>query len=227
MKKSQKLLALSILLALISWSVPALALATLPLQYLYTHLHEFGHAFAAVATGGSNVAILVFANGSGETTAIGGIPLFISPAGYIGATVIGAVLLYLSRNPQGARRALLFAAGLLAVGGLLWIRGDVVGVTTAIVWALLLWACGAKLRGDTLQFAGQFMGAYLSLASLQAVFDTFGFRGPAAGENDAQILEGITGIPAALSSLLWAGVSVATVFAMIRLAWKDESRQAR
>lgn len=218
---------MSILLALASWVIPVLNVITLPLQYLYTHLHEFGHAVAALGTGGSNVSILVFANGSGETTAIGGIPLFVSPAGYVGATLFGSLVLYMSRNPKGARAALLLSAGVLTVGLVLWIRGDLVGLISAIVGALFLWVCARRLKGDALQVAGQFLGAYLSLASLQAVFDTFGFRGVTMGENDAQILEGITGIPASLSSLIWAAVSVAAVVTMLRLSWMDGSRPVR
>ena len=207
--------------------IPVLSLITLPLQYLYTHLHEFGHAIAALATGGSEVVIRVFANGSGATEAVGGVPLFISPAGYIGATVFGSLILYMSRTAAGARRALILTAIVLGAGLILWIRGDLVGVTSAVLGALILWLCAQRLKGDGLQVTGQFLGAYLSLASLQAVFDTFGFRGEAAGENDAQILERITGIPASLSSLVWAGVSVAAVVTMLRRSWLDGSHPTR
>ena len=87
MNRNQKLLLLSTGLVIVSWVVPILSLLTLPLQYLYTHLHEIGHAIVAAGTGGHDIEIKVFANGSGVTTSLGGSQLLISPAGYVGATL--------------------------------------------------------------------------------------------------------------------------------------------
>ncbi len=211
----------SILLALASWVIPILALAALPIQYLYTHLHEISHALIAVATGGTGVTIRVFADGSGITGSFGGWQLFVSPAGYVGGTVFGAAVLFAARTAEGARRAFLALAVTLGIGLLLWIRGDLFGVTSAILGVLALVGAAKFLKGDTLVFWGQFVGAYLSLASLQAVFSIFGFGAMAMQENDAIILERATGIPAPLSALLWAGVSVTVVVAMLIRAWKD------
>lgn len=214
-------MASSILLALASWVIPVLALAALPIQYLYTHLHEISHALVAVATGGTGVTIRVFADGSGVTGSFGGWQLFVSPAGYVGGTIFGAVVLFWSRSAEGARKALASIAVVLGVGLLLWIRGDLFGLISAVLGIAGL-ALGAKyLKGDTLAFTGQFIGAYLCLASLQAVFSIFGFGSMAMQENDAVILERATGIPAALSALLWAGISVTVVVVMLIRAWKD------
>lgn len=227
MKKSQKLLLLSIVLALASWVVPTLNLVCLPLQYLYTHLHELSHALAAIITGGGDITIKVFADGSGVTTSMGGWPLIVSPAGYVGATVLGSAILFASTTPRGAKACLLTVAVTLAAALVIWIRGDVVGVTTAAVGALLLWVAGSKLKEDNLVFCGQFLGAYLCLASLQAVFSIFGFGSVAMMENDAVILQHETGIPAQLSALVWASISVLSVGAMLVRSWKHEERAAR
>lgn len=221
MKKARNLLASSILLALASWVIPILALAALPIQYLYTHLHEISHALVAVATGGTGVTIRVFADGSGVTTSFGGWQLLVSPAGYVGGTIFGAAILFWSRSAEGARKALSSIAVVLGIGLLLWIRGDLFGLISAVLGIAGLALAAKYLKGDALAFCGQFIGAYLSLASLQAVFSIFGFGSMAMQVNDAVILEQATGIPAALSALLWAGVSVTVVVAMLIRAWKD------
>lgn len=144
----QKLILLSGFLVVLSWVVPLLAFVTLPLQYVYTHLHEAGHALAFMMSGGSGVTIRVFADGSGVATGMGGNPLLISPAGYVGATAFGALVLAMARNDRGARAALLMMAWLLALSMVLWVRGDLIGLVSGAVGILVLAGAGSYLKGD-------------------------------------------------------------------------------
>jgi hypothetical protein len=220
LKSRQKQLLATILLALVSWVIPFAGIVTLPLQYLYTHLHEMGHALVSQLTGGSHVQIIVFANGSGLTFSQGGSQLLVSPAGYVGATAMGALVLYMSRSADGSRNALKMISILLGIGLVVWIRGDIIGIATAVLGCVGLWIAANSLKGDALVFAGQFLGAFLSLASLQAVISIMGISSVSMQENDAVILEKVSGIPAPLSALVWAAVSVMVVAVALIRAWK-------
>ncbi len=220
MKRPQKLLLASIALALASWVVPVLALVTLPLQFLYTMLHEMGHALASSATGGHGISIKIFPDASGVTSSYDGWILAVAPAGYVGATLMGAVVLFMSRTATGAALAFRSLAIALGMAWIVYVRFDPIGMVICIVFGLLFWLVAIKMKGDGLAVLGQFVGAFLCLASLQAVFSTFGFGQVAMQENDAMILQRATGIPAVVSSLVWAVISAGAVGLGLHRAWK-------
>lgn len=217
--KRQKMLLWSALLVVLSWVTPLLSLVTMPLQYVYTHLHEAGHAVALLATGGSDITIRVFANGSGVTTGMGGSVLLTCAAGYIGATAFGALALVLTRSDRGARQALLMLAWMLGLALVIWVRGDIVGLLSGGVGVLVFALAGSYLKGDARIFAAQFAGLYLGLASLQAVFSTLCIGQIPMGKNDAEILQDLTGIPAILSATVWSLISLGLVIWAIRRSW--------
>lgn len=219
LSKRQKLILLSGTLVVLSWVVPLLAMVTLPLQYVYTHLHEAGHALAFMMSGGSGVTIRVFADGSGVATGLGGNPLLISPAGYVGATAFGALVIAMAKHDRGARAALLTMAWILGLSMVLWVRGDIVGLVSGAVGVLVLALAGSYLKGDARMFAAQFFGLFMGLASLQAVFATLHIGQVAMGKNDAHILQELTGIPAILSAVLWSAASLALVILALRRSW--------
>ncbi|MCC7434200.1 MAG: M50 family metallopeptidase [Methanoregulaceae archaeon] len=202
-----------------SWVLPILALLTLPLQYVYTHLHEAGHALAFVASGGTGVTVRVFQDGSGVTTGFGGNPLLVSSAGYVGATAFGALVIALAHNERGARAALLTMAWVLGGAMVLWVRGDLVGLLSGIIGVAVLALAGTKLKGDARLFAAQFFGLFMGLASLQAVFATLRIGQVALEMNDAEILQGLTGIPAIISAVIWSAISLCLVILALRRSW--------
>lgn len=219
LSRRQQLILLSGALVVLSWVVPILSLVTLPLQYVYTHLHEAGHALAFMASGGTGITIRVFGDGSGVTTGFGGNPLLVSPAGYVGATAFGALVIALAHTDRGARAALLTMAWVLGAAMLLWVRGDLVGLISGAVGVLALVVAATKLNGDARLFAAQFFGLFMGLASLQAVFATLRIGQVAPEMNDAEILHELTGIPAILSAVVWSAISLSLVIWALRRSW--------
>jgi hypothetical protein len=201
-----------------AWFLPYLHWVTLPLQYLYTHLHELGHAIVAFATGGQNIVIRVFADGSGETLSRGGVQLLVSPAGYIGSTVMGAAVLAFSGTKQGARKAAIGLLVLMIFALVVWVRGDLVGVVSALVIIALL-AFVARTSPEVAPALMQFIGLFLCVTSLQSVLQTLKIANVALVENDAQILHQATGIPAIISATLWSGISLGVAWWGLRRAW--------
>jgi hypothetical protein len=56
--------------------------------------HEFGHAFAAILTGGKVESISLDPNEGGVTHMRGGKQAITLPAGYLGSSIIGALLIF-------------------------------------------------------------------------------------------------------------------------------------
>ncbi|KAL9268736.1 hypothetical protein AKJ16_DCAP14003 [Drosera capensis] len=81
-----------------------------PFKLVLIVIHEASHAIACKLTCGRVEGIEVYANESGKTTTRGGNPWVVLPAGYIGASFWGMMLMLASTNLLTAR----IAAGCLA-----------------------------------------------------------------------------------------------------------------
>lgn len=85
--------AYTVIIALL-WNIPYVSYILWPLKMLTIAFHEFGHAFAAVCTGGKVVGITLDPREGGETRMLGGKSSITLPAGYLGSSLIGALLIF-------------------------------------------------------------------------------------------------------------------------------------
>ncbi|XP_071901806.1 uncharacterized protein [Coffea arabica] len=114
----------------------------MPFKLITVFIHEASHAIACKLTCGHVEGIQVHADEGGATHTRGGVYWFILPAGYLGSSFWGMVLILASTNLLTAR----IAAGCLAVALVIvlfiaknWtLRGLCIGfiVFIAIVWVL-------------------------------------------------------------------------------------------
>ncbi len=119
---------LAIVLIAIVWNMPRLQFLLYPFRLFVTFVHEAGHGLAAIATGGEFLAFEVSGNGAGVATTRGGTRAVIIPAGYLGASVFGAVLFYLTNTIPFPR---LIA---LALGGAIALLAILYGRTSFLAW---------------------------------------------------------------------------------------------
>ncbi|HEY3780010.1 MAG TPA: M50 family metallopeptidase [Fimbriimonadaceae bacterium] len=210
---------------LVLWIIPGGQLATLPLQYLDTHLHETCHAIASLLTAGSVGTIHVYADGSGVTQTYMDHPVIVASAGYVGSSIIGAGIIAVSRSPKGARIAMLGVFGLLMIECMFWLRGDLTGMISGFVYMLAFLVMGIKLDGWTAMIVAQFIGLQQCLTSLQAVFGLVNPRILSYGDNDATILQGITHVPAILWSASWSLFSLIVVVIAFGSAWSASANR--
>ncbi|MCW5937281.1 MAG: M50 family metallopeptidase [Fimbriimonadaceae bacterium] len=211
------------LATLLFWVTPLLRPFALPLVLYNTHLHELSHALAAVATGGQVRHILVFANGSGVTPVAGGSPLIVASAGYVGAALIGGIFIASGRSGRSARNALWAAFGFLAFSLLFFIRGDLIGILSAVFWMGVLGALAKWAKPATAAFAVQFLGLQQALTSLHALLELYSLTSTSEAHSDAQILAEITGVPSVAWAGLWLVLGVIAVLAGLVTAWKENA----
>lgn len=213
-------------LAVLALVMPVLSLVMLPVLYLNTHIHELCHALAAVATGGRVLEIAVLANGNGVTPIMGGNLVLVASSGYIGATLVGALMILYGRTERGARTVLWTLAAALGLSLALWVRSDWVGVMSGIGWALLCAFAAARFQGTGLRFTAQFLGMVQCLASIRAFNDLFAISLRAEMHSDAKIMEHATRLPSVIWASLWFVISVVAMGFALRAAWRGGPRWA-
>ncbi|MFZ4508650.1 MAG: M50 family metallopeptidase [Fimbriimonas sp.] len=222
LKPHQRAIVIAAVLTLVSWFILPLQLVLLPLQFLNTHLHEMAHAITAVATGGEAHYIAVYADSSGVTQVSGGSGILVSMAGYLGASIAGAALLYFARSSSRAKNGLTGLGIVLLFSCLVWVRGDGVGLVTGYGWAALLLLLGWKLKGDHALIAIQIVAMQQCLNSAQSLLTLFGLSAAGHSQNDAGILEAMTGIPAIAVASLWLVAGLLLLVFTLPKAWHEK-----
>ena len=201
------------------WFVPILNLISLPIEYLNALTHEMCHAITAVVTGGRVENIQVFPDGSGVTPVWGGMPQLVGSAGYIGASLIGVLILLFSRTPEGARTSLRLLAVSLAASLIFWVRGEF-GLVTSILWVAALFSLAAYLPAKGALFVATFLGIQQCLHSLMALLTLAGVSFFTERHSDALLLQQTTGLPAAFWAVSWMGFSLAVMGIALRGMWR-------
>ncbi|KAJ3379127.1 hypothetical protein HDU92_006901, partial [Lobulomyces angularis] len=82
----------------IFWNVKYLKEILYPFKLITVALHEFGHASCGLCTGAKIVSITVEPNQGGVTTMRGGIQACSLPAGYLGSSFWGILMIFAGFN---------------------------------------------------------------------------------------------------------------------------------
>ncbi len=201
------------ILALVLSFVPYANIALYPFRLFVTFIHEGGHALAALLTGNSVTSLVIASDGSGEVMATqSGLSdgLLISSAGYLGATLYGALLLFLLRHKVAERVILLATAAFI---GLMTLRFGYANIFT-LFWGLLLSGAlilAAKHAGAR---AANFVLSFVAVQCvLNALFDlrtllNLSTPSSVVVHTDALNMAQATGIPALFWAALWIGISL-------------------
>jgi hypothetical protein len=196
-------------LSIAAWELPFLA----PLKLLAVAGHETGHAVASLIVGGSVDQIHIQANEGGDTLSM--IPdgffarVLVSSAGYVGAAIIGAVLLLFTFRFNLGRVMLGVACGWLALIALLYARDP---FTLGFCLGM------AALFGLSAKFLplGAVQGVNLFIASFTALYSVMDLKSDlwsseVRARSDAAILASTTGVPAMVWAVIWTALSLAIV----------------
>jgi hypothetical protein len=219
---------LAIAAAIAAWNVPALDFLLYPIRLFVTFVHEAGHGLAAILTGGRFVNLTVLANGSGVASTIGGWRWIIIPAGYIGAALFGAGLLYLANRTHRSRAitgVLAAVIGVITLAFTGWFSTAwLVGLGMAAVLGLLAW----KAREEVCLWVLNFLAVVCCLNAVVDVTTLIGSSNIALGQvrNDAAAFSAEVAplIPPWVWAICWSGIALILLGAAI---WFGILRKAR
>jgi hypothetical protein len=210
----------------VGYLTPSLHILFLPLYFLNVHIHELSHALAGLLSGGQVHSIHIDASSGGLTEIVGGSHWLVGPAGYVGASIVGAVIIWFSRSEKGAQNTLRALAVLLTLGLVFWVRSDAWGIFSGIIWVGVLLGAATFLKGLPLLFAAQFVGIAECFNSLNSLYDLVWVTTDPMAHSDALIMQRYTHVPAIVWAFGWCVVSLSLIVICLRRAWGSSSAKA-
>ena len=134
------LLVLTMLYFSVKYFLPFGSYIIYPINLLVTYMHEFGHAFFALLTGGNVLEIEVKSDGSGLATTSGGWRSIILMGGYIGSALFGNILLriWLQDKKNISEKILYLFAGLLILTAVFWFSSIISFVILLLLAGVLI-----------------------------------------------------------------------------------------
>ena len=167
--------------------------------------HEFSHAFAALITGGRVHSISLDPHEGGVTHMSGGRGAVTLPAGYLGSSLIGALLTFcgFSIVPSKVASIALGPAFLLTMW---WGKKDWLTILTVTLAIGLLIACWFIQHAEALRFVVLFIGVMSSLYSVWDICDDLILR--KVNESDASQFAKRYGGGARCWGVMWSIVSI-------------------
>ncbi|KAJ8761225.1 hypothetical protein K2173_001281 [Erythroxylum novogranatense] len=189
-----------------------------PFKLIAVFLHEASHAVACKLTCGQVEGIQVHANEGGVTHTRGGVYWVILPAGYLGSSFWGMVLILASTNLLTSR----IAAGCFLVALLIvlfvaknWtLRGLCIGF---IVFLAVVWILQELTKVRILRYVILFMGVMNGLFSIYDIYDDLISR--RVHSSDAEKFAEVCPCPCNGPSwgVIWGMISLAFLCASIYL----------
>ncbi|GJN92454.1 hypothetical protein Rhopal_005484-T1 [Rhodotorula paludigena] len=211
----------------ILWNLPVVHYVLWPFKLLIVAWHEFSHAATGCCTGAKIKSITLDPNEGGCTMMAGGIGAITLPAGYLGSSLIGALLVFCGFDIVASKVAGI-VIGVSFLLTLWWGRKDWLTIVTILVATGLIVAFYFIAHGVALRFYVLFLGVMSSLYSAYDICDDLIFR--KVNESDASVFAKRYGGSAQCWGVLWLIVSLAFLAAGIcagLAAFKDSfSEQA-
>lgn len=233
-RRQERALVLALLASLLLWNLPFGGLVLYPFKLLATWLHEMSHGVVMLLTGAGFSHLEIFRDTSGIAFAERGVGTpgraAIAAAGYMGAAMLGALLLVLGQTGPRARAILASFAVALGLSLLFWVRNDF-GLGAVAIGAVACLAL-ARLGGERVSlFVVNFVAAQ---ACVNAVLDIrvlfrpqLVINGEVVGVSDAHNMATASFGTPAMWAALWLVWSFITFYAALRIAYLRQRAAAR
>lgn len=186
-----------------------------PFRLFTTWAHECGHALAAVLVGGQVVAVTIAPDTSGLTHSL--LPAgrlargVVASAGYLGAAVVGCLLMAATRVERAASAVLGTVATLMLLSLGLWVR-NLFGALVVLAWAAALIALARSGVGPAPRFGLGLLAVQVALNSVYDIRVLF----LVAGASDAVTMSELFLAPAWLWAGAWIAIAIALLIATLR-----------
>ncbi|GAA5796190.1 peptidase M50B-like-domain-containing protein [Helicostylum pulchrum] len=182
---------------MILWNMPIAKIVLSPFKLLTVGLHEFSHAFVGCLTCAKIESIEIDPDEGGVTRMRGGIQMLTLPAGYLGSSLIGAILVMCGFNIMASKIASIFL-GVCLLFTLWWAKNWLtrgIGILFIGVMIFLWWLA----HGAGLKYFVLFVGVMSCLYCLWDILDDLVFR--KVNESDASRFAKLCG--SCMSSRVW------------------------
>jgi hypothetical protein len=187
-----------------------------PFTLFTTWIHECGHAVMAVLVGGSVTSITIQPDTSGLTRSL--VPAsriaqgLVASSGYLGASIVGCLLMAATRVERRARPILWGIGAFMLLTVVIWMRNPF-GALVVLGWGIVLLVLARKGSGR----ASSFILSVLAIqVALNAVYD-IRILFLVNGRSDAETMARLFLAPAWVWASLWMMASVAMLAWTLRI----------
>ncbi|KAL5361248.1 peptidase M50B-like-domain-containing protein [Aspergillus floccosus] len=187
------------------WNLPYLRWSLWPFKMLVIAFHEFGHAITACCTGGRVKSISLDPHEGGVTHMQGGISAVTLPAGYLGSSIIGALLIFAGFDIVASKVASIIL-GVCFLLTLWWARRDWLTIVTILLAVGLLVACWFIAHGEALRWVVLFIGVMSALYSVWDICDDLIIR--KVNTSDASVFAQRYGGSSRCWGVIWSLISL-------------------
>jgi hypothetical protein len=210
--------ALSLVVSLTPWA----RFVLYPFKLFTTWVHESGHALMTVLVGGRVTSIAIRPDTSGVTHSLvptgriaGGL---VASAGYLGAAVVGCLLIASLRVEKWAQVILLSLGALMLLTLVLWMR-NLFGAAVVLAWGVALITLARKGVANALRF---FLSLLAIQVALNAVYDIRVLFLIDRSQSDAATMARLFLLPSWVWATMWMLMSVAMLAATL---WMTPARR--
>jgi hypothetical protein len=209
--------AVSLVVSLTPWAQVLLY----PFRLFTTWVHECGHAVMTILVGGRVSSIMVRPDTSGLTTSF--VPVgritggLVASAGYLGAAIVGCLLMAATRVEKSAHRILQGLGACMLITLVFWIRNPF-GVGVVLAWGVALVALARQGSRAVPRFLLSLLAIQVALNSVYDIRVLFLIdRGP----SDAATMARLFLLPSWVWATLWMLLSVTMLGATL---WATRGR---
>jgi Peptidase M50B-like len=212
--------AISLLVSLTPWAQFLLY----PFKLFTTWVHESGHAVMTVLVGGRVTSMTIDPDTSGLTQSV--VPVgrigrgLVASSGYLGAAVVGSLLIASIRVQKWAHVILLSVAALMLLTLVFWVR-NLFGAAIVLAWSLTLITLARKGVARALRF---FLSLLAIQVALNAVYDIRTLFLIDRRQSDAETMARLFLLPSWVWATTWMLLSIAILGATI---WMTRKRRRR
>jgi hypothetical protein len=196
------------------------ALLLYPFTLFSTWIHEVGHAVMVVMTGGRVIAITIDPDTSGLTQSLmppGRLARgLVASSGYLGASIVGCLLMAAARDRTRARPILWTIGALMLFTVVIWMR-NVFGALVVLAWGVALVALARKGSGGASRFILSVLAIQVALNAVYSIRTLFFVR----GASDADTMARLFVAPA------WAWAAAWMIASVAMLAWTLRATRGR
>jgi Peptidase M50B-like len=197
-------IAVSLIASLTPWGPTLLY----PFKLFTTWVHETSHSLMTVLVGGRVTAVTIEPDTSGLTHGL--VPAsrvargLVASAGYLGAALVGCLLMAATRVERRARTILYGVGAFMLLTVVVWMR-NVFGVVVVLAWGLALVTMARRRMANALRFLLSLLAVQVALNSVYDIRVLFLVNGP----SDAATMARLFLLPAWFWAATWMLLSVA------------------
>jgi hypothetical protein len=192
-----------------------------PFKLFTTWVHECGHALMTVLVGGRVTSITIEPDTSGLTHSL--VPAsrvargLVASAGYLGATVVGCLLMAATRVAKWTRVILLSLGAFMLLTLVLWMRNPF-GVAVVLAWGAALVTLARKGMANAPRFLLSLLAVQVALNSVYDIRVLFLID---RRQSDAATMARLFLLPSWVWATVWMLMSVAMLGATLLMTRDD------